>query len=173
MPTSSKFQIYWKLYHENTSSHLCPQHFGSSPGVYQVLLTSCLFFYHQAVTSSLLLSFYRNSSLLSTLFCTLFTSWKAFCISVKNTFSSCFPPLSFWMSLRGISLYPWTSLDLTPGDSDGKESACNKGDSGSTPGSGRSPGEGNGNSLQHSCLENPTGSQRVRHAWATNTHNHF
>jgi len=36
-----------------------------------------------------------------------------------------------------------------------KESACNAGDSGSIPGSGRSPGEGNGNSLHYSCLENP------------------
>ena len=36
----------------------------------------------------------------------------------------------------------------------GKESACNAGDPGSIPGSGRSPGEGNGNPLQHSCLEN-------------------
>ena len=42
-----------------------------------------------------------------------------------------------------------------PGGSDGKASACNAGDPGSIPGSGRSPGEGNGNSLQHSCLENP------------------
>ena len=38
--------------------------------------------------------------------------------------------------------------------SDGKESACNEGDPGSNPGSGRSPGEGNGNPLQYSCLEN-------------------
>ena len=37
----------------------------------------------------------------------------------------------------------------------GKESACNAGDPGSNPGSGRSPGEGNGNPLQYSCLENP------------------
>ena len=42
-----------------------------------------------------------------------------------------------------------------PGGSDGKVSACNAGDPGSIPGSGRSPGEGNGNPLQHSCLENP------------------
>ena len=35
----------------------------------------------------------------------------------------------------------------------GKESACNAGDLGSIPGSARSPGEGNGNSLQYSCLE--------------------
>ena len=46
----------------------------------------------------------------------------------------------------------------------GKESACNAGntgDVGSIPGLGRSPGEGNSNSLQYSCLENPTGLQRV------------
>ena len=41
-----------------------------------------------------------------------------------------------------------------PGGSDGKESACNVGDLGSVPGSGRSPGEGNGNPLQYSCLGN-------------------
>ena len=41
-----------------------------------------------------------------------------------------------------------------PGGSDGKESACNAGDPASTSGLGRSPGEGNGNTLQFSCLEN-------------------
>ena len=40
-----------------------------------------------------------------------------------------------------------------PGDSDGKASAYNAGDQGSIPGSGRSPGEGNGNPLQYCCLE--------------------
>ena len=50
----------------------------------------------------------------------------------------------------------------------GKEAVCNAGDTGLIPGSGRSPGVGNGNSLQYSCLENlmdrgpqSTGSQRV------------
>ena len=43
----------------------------------------------------------------------------------------------------------------SPGGSDGKESACNAGDVGSIPGSGRSPGGGNGNPLQYSCLRNP------------------
>ena len=38
--------------------------------------------------------------------------------------------------------------------SDGKVSVCNAVDLGSIPGSGRSPGEGNGNPLQYSCLEN-------------------
>ena len=52
-------------------------------------------------------------------------------------------------------------------------SARNVGDLGSIPGSGRSLGEGNGNPLQHSCLENPMdggasmGSQKVGHDWAT------
>ena len=40
-----------------------------------------------------------------------------------------------------------------PGGSDGKRSVCNVGDPGLIPGSGRSPGEGNGNPLQYSCLE--------------------
>ena len=46
------------------------------------------------------------------------------------------------------------SLDI-PGGSDCKASAYNAGDPSSVPGSGRSPGEGNGSPLQYSCLENP------------------
>ena len=42
-----------------------------------------------------------------------------------------------------------------PGGSEVKASACKAGDLGSISGSGRSPGEGNGNPLQYSCLENP------------------
>ena len=48
-----------------------------------------------------------------------------------------------------------------PGGSASKESACNAGDLGSIPGLGRSPGEGKGNPLQYSCLEN----SMVRGAW--------
>jgi len=44
---------------------------------------------------------------------------------------------------------------LCPGGPEARASACNAGDPGSIPGSGRSPGEGNGNPLQYSCLENP------------------
>ena len=44
---------------------------------------------------------------------------------------------------------------------EGKASACNSGDPGSIPGSGRSPGEGNGNPLQYSCLENPQGQRSL------------
>ena len=82
-----------------------------------------------------------------------------------------------WVCLSSISASPWptiTGLDigcrekscrsifLPPkqykdfsGGSDGKASAYNAGDLTSIPGSGRSPGEGNGNPLQYSCLENP------------------
>ena len=45
-------------------------------------------------------------------------------------------------------------MSLFPGDSDSKASAHNAGDPGLIPGLGRSPGEGNGNPLQYSCLEN-------------------
>ena len=48
-----------------------------------------------------------------------------------------------------------------PGGSNGKESACKGGDPGSIPGLGRSPGKGNGNSLQYSCLENPSGQRKL------------
>ena len=44
---------------------------------------------------------------------------------------------------------------VSSGGSDGKASACNAGDPVSIPGSGRSSGEGNGNPLHSSCLENP------------------
>ena len=48
-----------------------------------------------------------------------------------------------------------------PGDSDGKESACNVADLGSISGLGRSPGGGHGNPLQYSCLENPQGQRSL------------
>ena len=66
---------------------------------------------------------------------------------------------------------------LTLSFSEVKASASNAGDLGSIPGSGRSPGEGNGNPLQYSCLENPMdggawwatvhGDAKSRHDWAT------
>ena len=59
------------------------------------------------------------------------------------------PPLTLNLSLdQGLFLRGF------PGGSDSKESACNARDLGSFPGSGRSPGEGNGYPLQYSCLEN-------------------
>ena len=50
---------------------------------------------------------------------------------------------------------PASLLKGFPGGSEVKASACNAGDLGSIPGLGRSPGEGNGNPLKYSCLENP------------------
>ena len=47
------------------------------------------------------------------------------------------------------------TVDYFPGGSDDKASARSEGDLDSIPGLGRSPGEGNGNPLQYSCLENP------------------
>ena len=53
----------------------------------------------------------------------------------------------------GLSDFHFHFMDF-PGGSDGKESAYNAGDLGSIPGSGRFPGEGNGNPLHHSFLKN-------------------
>ena len=70
--------------------------------------------------------------------------------------------------------------EFFPSSSGGKESACNAGNPALIPGSGRSPGEGNGNPLQYSCLGNSMDSGawqapwdmdcRVGHDWVTNTH---
>ena len=70
-----------------------------------------------------------------------------------------------------------------PGGSNGKESACSAQDPGSIPGLGRSPGEGNGNPLQYSCLENSwteepgglqfIGLQKAGHDWVTNIFTSF
>ena len=65
---------------------------------------------------------------------------------------------SMWM------LFPF--IQGFPGGSEVKGSACNVGDWGSIPGSGRSPGEGNGNPLQYSCLGNPMD----RGAWLVTVH---
>ena len=75
---------------------------------------------------------------------------------------------------------PLIALRGFHGSSDGKESAYNAGDLGLIPGLGRSPAEGNGNPLQHSCLENHIdrgawqttvhGVSRSGHDSATNTH---
>ena len=64
------------------------------------------------------------------------------------------------------SLIHWNLPSCFPCSSDNKESACNAGDMGSIPGSGRSPGEGHGNPLQCSCLENPMD----RGAWQAKVH---
>ena len=59
-----------------------------------------------------------------------------------------------WLFVK-ISIEYLTHLWDFPGGFDGEASAYNAGDPGSIPGSGRSSGEGNGNPLQYSCLENP------------------
>ena len=63
-------------------------------------------------------------------------------------------------SVHGIlqaKILNWIAFPFSvfPGGSEDKASSCHVGDLGSIPGLGRSPGEGNGNPLQYSCLENP------------------
>ena len=66
---------------------------------------------------------------------------------------------SFHTAVQGPHRVSDFSAELTSpkasfGSSDGNENACNAGDLSSIPGSGRSPGEGQGNPVQYSCLEN-------------------
>ena len=85
--------------------------------------------------------------------------------SSVQRFSSKNSGMDFYAFIHGISPDPGiepisiTSPALTgrgfPGGSEDKASACNAGDPGSIPGLGKSLGEGNGNPLQYSCLENP------------------
>ena len=65
-----------------------------------------------------------------------------------------------------VNMIPLLNLDLVLGGSDSKESAFDAGDLGSIAGSGRSPGEGNGNPLQYSCLED----SMDRGAWRAIVH---
>ena len=75
---------------------------------------------------------------------------------------------AWWATVHGVtksqtqlSMYTLEIAEGFPSNSDGKASACNAGDPSSIPGSGRSPGEGNGNPFQYPCLENPMD----RRAW--------
>ena len=65
------------------------------------------------------------------------------------------PQISFTRSFLSQAETEKNNLHIISVHLDGKASACNAGDPGSIPGSGRSPGGGNSNPLQHSCLENP------------------
>ena len=68
--------------------------------------------------------------------------------------------------MKSDKYIPASEIEDFPSGSGGKAPACNAGDSGSIPGSGRDPGEGNGNSLQYSCLQNPMD----RGAWWATVH---
>ena len=86
-------------------------------------------------------------------------------------------PVNPWFITLALRFYITYSKGIASHSSVSKESACNAGDRGLIPRSVRSPGEGNGNPLQYSCLENSMdrgswqatvyGLTRVRHSLAT------
>ena len=84
---------------------------------------------------SIVLTFFKNWGIVA------LQCYVSFCCTMK------------WVSYMYI--YIPSLLEDFPGGSDGKVSGNNAGDLGLIPGSGRSPGEGNGNPLQYSRLENP------------------
>ena len=83
-----------------------------------------------------------------------------------NPHSSLPPPLATSILSLSLWILLFRNLICFPGWLSGKESTCQAGDTGSNPGPRRSPGEGNGNPLQYSCLENPTD----RGAWWAAVH---
>ena len=83
----------------------------------------------------------------------------------------CSLPGSSVLGIPQARILEWVVINIShthiygfPGASDDKESACNAGDPGLIPESGRSPGAGNGNPIQYSCLEN---SMDIGAWWAT------
>ena len=86
----------------------------------------------------------------STVFCQ-----GALCLFRVVTFFDNIPSLWINSDCRDLSFDSSQVSEGLPGDSDGKESACNAGNLSSIPESGRSPGDGYGNPLYYYCLENP------------------
>ena len=103
----------------------------------------------------------HNLFLIDSWFVSIFFLW-----SQKVSIIICISGSWWWIGRLGVLRFmgsqrvgPDWATDLIwsedfPSSSKGKESACNEGDLGSIPGLGRSPGEGHGNRLQYSCLEN-------------------
>ena len=91
-------------------------------------------------------------------------------ITLCETFTATFPREALLLGwLMCFQLCPEFSQHYHwgfPGSSDSKVSAYNAGNLGPIPGSGRSPGEGNGNPFQYSCLENP----KDQGAWWATVH---
>ena len=120
------------------------------PSIFSTFLKRSLVFFLLCFPLFLCIVHWRRPSCLFLLFS------ETLCLVESKTIWS-FTYLFIWnFSLSGAKTCIYTLLsDVTfPGGSDGKASACNVGDPGSIPGLGRSPGEGNGNLLQYSCLEN-------------------
>ena len=96
-------------------------------------------------------SFIKTANLELTKSLIVHTTLTVFGASSPLRFPSLFCPNPYPLAVF-ICSFPSTNKY---GGSDGKASAYNAGDPGSIPGLGRSPGEGNGNPRQYSCLENP------------------
>ena len=95
---------------------------------------------------------------ISPFFVIAFCLRKKTCIFKPSSRLGTFPTFlcTNWIKIYTFWTFRFTFSNILdfPGGSDGKESACNVGDPGSIPGSGRCPGERNGYPLQYSCLKN-------------------
>ena len=80
-----------------------------------------------------------------------------FSLAAFNVCSLCLIFINLINMCLGVFCLGFILLECFPGGSEGKVSACNAGETGSVPGLGRSPGEGNGNPVWYSCLEKSHG----------------
>ena len=99
----------------------------------------------------------KKKKILPLLWSLLLSGWLIICTFTKVRTLHIIS-LQFYTSVNSSVVILWLTFSINwclmvfPGGSDGKASACNVGDQGSIPGSERSPGEGNGNAFQYSCL---------------------
>ena len=96
-------------------------------------------------------------------FCWSHNSWNNLTRTVDLHSKKCIHKYNSWRLHKVFNVKEFMAFTCS---SVSKESACNAGEPGSIPGSGRTPGEGNGNLLQYSCLENPMD----RGAWRATVH---
>ena len=108
----------------------------------QDLLFQQIQVHNTKLSTTVTIPYYRSSALGFIILCFVY---HPFAFPYKFKTCMCFVKILF-----GFTFCQWSYS----GSSDGKESACNAEDQGLIPGSGRSPGGGNGNPLQYSCLEN-------------------
>ena len=107
-----------------------------------------------AKSQTRLSNFFFSGLLMRNCFCFLCLKQSLFCLHFKGYFYLVLN--TKWTDHPHLPLSSTLKISVFPGGSDGKKSAYNVGDPSWIPGSGRSPGEGNGYPLQYSCLKNST-----------------
>ena len=154
-----KFEKHWYQFFVKSLAEITSEAIRSWPFICWEVFLACLFVFTDSIFLLIIDLFRVFLSSLFSFFITsvigymflgthpfLFSCSVCWCVNVHSSL--------LWAFVFLWYVYSFIYLGF-PRGSDGKTSACNGGDLGSIPGLGRSPGDGNGNPLQYSCLENP------------------